>query len=51
MAQYQERREQEPKKAYKSPEFTVYGAIVKLTHAVASRGQLDGGTRVGRKHT
>jgi hypothetical protein len=51
VAQYQERREQVPKKAYKSPEFTVYGAIVKLTQSGHPTGRLDGNTVVGRKHT
>ena len=51
MIRDEENREQALKKVYKNPELTVYGAIVNLTQAIGARGQRDGGTRAGRKHT
>jgi hypothetical protein len=51
VTRHQEGENRELKKAYKSPELTIYGAIVDLTQAVRSRGMLDGGTVLGRKHT
>lgn len=43
----QEPRDSSTKKKYQSPELIVYGDIVALTHAVGSKGKLDGGGTMG----
>lgn len=41
----------ETKKPYSKPTLTVYGTVRELTQSVGTRGQLDGGTRLGHKHS
>jgi hypothetical protein len=41
----------EPKKPYSKPTLTVYGTVRDLTQSVRNRGQLDGGTTLGHKHS
>jgi hypothetical protein len=41
----------EPKKPYVKPALTVYGTVRELTQSVGSRGQLDGGTQLGKRRS
>ncbi len=41
----------EPKKPYSKPTLTAYGNVQELTQRVATRGHLDGGTTIGRRHS
>jgi hypothetical protein len=41
----------EKKKPYSKPTLTVYGTVRELTQTVRNRGQLDGGARIGHRHT
>ena len=39
------------KKPYQAPKLLVYGDLTQLTQATGARGNLDGGTRLGRRRT
>jgi hypothetical protein len=41
----------EPKKPYSKPALTVYGTVRELTQRVGSRGNLDGGAQLGKRHS
>lgn len=41
----------EPKKPYVKPALAVYGTVRELTQKVSTRGNLDGGTILGKKHS
>ena len=41
----------EPKKPYSKPKLTVYGTVRELTQKVGTRGQLDGGVILGKRHS
>jgi hypothetical protein len=41
----------EPKKPYSKPTLTVYGTVRELTQSVGTRGNLDGGVQLGKRHS
>jgi len=41
----------EPKKPYSKPRLIVFGTVRDLTQRVGTRGKLDGGTTLGKRHS